>query len=104
MNKLNYIFLVSLIALFVVSSCQKEVVNPASKNGKSSDFVLKNGDGTTEDEEDYRADKSHDEKANDDESSDGKIVVVSNDKVIIIDNITDPNNDEDEKSKVGLKK
>lgn len=104
MNKLTKILLTSLITLVVFASCQKEVIQPNANEEDSPAFVMKNEDGSTTGDEE-RSDSNSDDELLDDKkpAGDNNSSSVGN-SLNKIDNITDPNNDEDEKGKVGLNK
>lgn len=102
MNKLTTI-LTSIITLVVFASCQKEVIQPNINQEDSSSFVMKNDDYTSGGQE--RSSSNSDANFFDDNKpSRVNSTSVVGDILIKIDNITDPNNDEDEKGKVGLNK
>lgn len=104
MKNTKYFYVAVLFAAFLVGSCQKEVVRPVSDNSEEVELVSKNDDGSASDEGESRANKDGETNGNsDDTDKDGKVVVSGN-NIKIIDNITDPNNDEDDKGKIGIKK
>lgn len=100
MKKVNYILMLFAFVAVSITSCKKEDIRPVTSNDESTELIMKNDSS----DEGYRATKDDESSTEENDSnSDGKVVSNGN-NVIVIDNITDPNNDEDDKGKIGLKK